>query len=363
MIKKVVFFMMLIVFLIGFIPTSYGAGIRSVLNTLEKGDVDLAKRLARELTSDERLKLEIILYLMENRNKKAKQLLRRLKGKRRNLFNTLYLEKNRYAIAVSKSRQKLYIVEFFRGFPIIKKNFSITTGEVPGDKWELGDKKTPNGVYFPLYFKTGLPKVYGSGAFPLNYPNSLDKYFFGKTGGGIWIHSSDRKFYISKYSSKGCVISTEPDFQKIKKFVSIKNTPVVITEDIEFIDDKLFKKYQSELLGFYKKWINGLKEFLRTDGIGFYFLYSPNFVSEFGGKFSYIKKNYKPLQKDKNIHIKTYDLAILKYGRIMFYGDIFVISFILEYSSEKRKFKERKVLYIKKEDGRFRILAEENIVL
>ncbi len=47
----------------------------------------------------------------------------------------------------------------------------------------------------------------------------------------------------------------------------------------------------------------------------------------------------------------------------MFFGDIFVISFVLEYTSGKRKFKERKLLYIKLEDGKFRILAEENLVL
>ncbi len=356
----------LFVFLFSF-NISYGVSLKSVIYTLEKGDLETTYGLVRKLDSKERIKLEIILYLMEGEKDKARKLLEYLKrlkkAKKKHLFNTIYREDKKKALVVSKAKQEIVLVEFFNNHPIITRKYQITTGEKAGNKWEKGDKKTPNGVYFPLYYKTGLPKVYGSGAFPLNYPNVLDKYFFKKTGGGIWLHSSNRNFYISKYSSRGCVIMKEPDFLIIKKYLKIKDTPIVITEDYEYIDGETFDKIQSRLLNFFDKWKKSFKEAINGNPINMYFLYSPNFVSKDGDKFKYIKEHYLDLKDDKNKKYMFANLSILKYGRIMLFGDIFVIAFNLEYFSDKRKIKKKKILYIKEEDGKFRIIGEENIPL
>jgi murein L,D-transpeptidase YafK len=341
---------------------SFGASLKSVINAINKGDLELAQTLARRLSADERLKLEIIIYLMEGRREKAKKLLDILKRKNRKyLFNTIYRENGKYVIVVSKGRQELKIIEFFFDYPVVKRTFHITTGENAGDKWLLGDKKTPNGVYYPLYFKTGLPKVYGSGAFPLNYPNVLDKFLFKKTGGGIWLHSSDRKYYISKYSSRGCVITTEPDFQRIKEFVKLKDTPIVIVPDYEYIDKETYDKYRRRLTDFYKNWISYLKEAIKGHEFNFLFLYSPFFVSEKGGKFTYLKDFLNSIRNDTNPKFSTSDLTILKYARIPFYGDIFVVSFIFDYKSDEKNYKVRKILYIKEYPDGFKIIGEENL--
>ncbi len=359
--KKLVF-ILLFFFVLSF--NSFGASLKSVINAINKGDLELAQTLARQLSADERLKLEIIIYLMEGRKEKAKKLLDILKRKNRKyLFNTLYRENGKHVIVVSKSRQELKIIEFFFNYPVVKRTFKITTGENAGDKWLLGDKKTPNGVYYPLYFKTGLPKVYGSGAFPLNYPNVLDKFLFKKTGSGIWLHSSDRKYYISKYSSRGCVITTEPDFQKIKRFVKLKDTPIVIVPDYEYIDKTTYDKYRNKLKNFYKNWINSLKEAINGHEFDFFFLYSPFFVSEKGGKFTYLKSFLNSIRSDTNPKFTTADLTILKYARIPFYGDIFVVSFIFNYKSNEKKYKVRKILYIKEYPDGFKIIGEENLKL
>ncbi len=350
-----------------FFGISYGVSLKSVIYTLEKGDLETTYGLVRKLDSKERIKLEIILYLMEGEKKKAKELLdylqRLKKAKKKYLFNTIYRENGKKVVVVSKAKQELIVVEFFSKHPIITRRYQITTGESAGNKWEKGDKKTPNGVYFPLYYKTGLPKVYGSGAFPLNYPNILDKFFFKKTGGGIWLHSSNRNFYISKYSSKGCVIMKEPDFLIIKKNLKIKDTPIVITEDYEYIDVESFDKIQSKLLEFFDNWKKSFKEAINGNPISLYFLYSPRFVSKDGDKFKYIKKYYVDLKEDKNKKYMFTNLSILKYGRIMLFGDIFVIAFNFEYFSDKRNIRKKKILYVKEEDGKFRIIGEENIPL
>jgi len=343
---------------------SYGAGasVKSVINAINKGDLELAQTLARQLTSDERMKLEIIIYLMDGRREKAKKLIDLLKKRnRRYLFNTLYRENGKYVIIVSKSRQELKVVEFYLNYPIVKRRYSITTGENAGDKWFLGDKKTPNGVYYPISYKTGLPRVYGSGAFPLNYPNVLDKYLFKKTGSGIWLHSSDRYVSITKYASRGCVITTEPDFKRIKNFVRLKNTPIVITEDYEYVDRDTYYKYRNNLIAFFNSWKKNLKEAVQGREFGFYFLYSPFFVSKEGGKFTYLKNFLDEIKNDEGVRISTDDLTILKYGRIPLFGDIFVISFIFNYSSFNKSYKVRKILYVREYKEGFKIIGEENI--
>ena len=365
--RKVMKFKVFIFFFLFIFNISYGANLKSVIYAVERGDLNTAYGLARKLDSKERVKLEIILYLMEGEKAKAQKLLnylQRLKrAKKKYLFNTIYRKDKKKAVIVSKARQEVMVVEFFNKHPLVIRRYQMTSGEVAGNKWVKGDKKTPNGVYFPLYYKTGLPKVYGSGAFPLNYPNVIDKYFFKKTGGGIWLHSSDRYFYLSKYSSRGCVILKEPDFLLLKKHIKIKDTPVVITEDYEYIDKASFEKYQRELLEFFNKWKENFKLAINGNSVGLHFLYSPNFVSCEGDKFKYIKEKYESLKDDKNKKFYFSDLAILKYGRIMLFGDIFVIAFNYDYSSDRRKIREKKILYIKEEDGKLRVIGEENIPL
>jgi len=346
---------------------SYAVSLKSVIYAIEKGDLNIAYGLARKLDSTERVKLEIILYLMEGEKDKAKRLIdylnRLKKAKKKYLFNTIYRENKKKVLVVSKAKQEIILVEFFYNHPIILNKYQMTSGEVAGNKWEKGDKKTPNGVYFPTSYKTNLPKVYGSGAFPLNYPNALDKYLFKKTGGGIWLHSSDRYFYISKYSSKGCVILKEPDFLALKKYIKLKKTPIVITEDYEYIDKESFDKYQKRLINFFEEWKKGFKLAVNGNPIRLYFLYSPEFVSAEGDKFKYIKKHYLDLKDDKDKKYMFTDLTILKYGRIILYGNIFVISFNLEYYSKNRKIKNRKILYLREYGDELKIIAEENIHL
>ena len=345
---------------LGFVAYSFGASINSVVSALNRGDVRLAQELARELPADERIKLEVIVHLMEGRQKEAKNLFSLIKSRNRVYpFNILYRENGGNIIIVSKSRQELKIYRFNSDYPSEVRKFTVTTGANAGDKWYRGDKKTPNGVYYPVSYRTNLPLVYGSGAFPLNYPNVLDKYKFKKTGGGIWLHSSNRNYYLSKYSSRGCVITTDPDFRKIKKYVSLKNTPVVIVPDYEMVDRRTYFKYRERLLNFFRDWKANFHKALRGDKFDLYFMYSSDFVSKEGTRFQYLDKVLDDFDSDYTF--STDDLTILKYARIPFWGDIFVISFIFNYGDDFENHRVRKILYIKEFPEGLKIIGEENI--
>jgi hypothetical protein len=86
----------------------------------------------------------------------------------------------RFAIVVDTRRSRLYLYENDiknGGQPRFVADYYVTQGKLGAEKLVEGDKKTPVGVY---HVTANLPRqkladLYGSGAFPLNYPNEWDK--------------------------------------------------------------------------------------------------------------------------------------------------------------------------------------------
>lgn len=132
-------------------------------------------------------------------------------------------------VAVDKGNHTLFYLE--KRSPLtIEQAFPSIHGQVEGDKLEQGDLRTPEGVYFvigkirgPLDFEE-----YGSQAYPLNYPNPVDK-LRGKTGGGIWIHSKGRP--IATQTTRGCIAVDLADIDALAPHL-LPGTPVVVAENI-----------------------------------------------------------------------------------------------------------------------------------
>ncbi len=139
-------------------------------------------------------------------------------------------------VAVSKSRQKLYV--FKQSSPMALKNsYVCTTGEKVGDKFAEGDLRTPEGVYFTeRRLDSGLDwDLYGTLAYTLNFPNPVDR-LREKTGSGIWIHG--RGHEIVPRETKGCVALYDPEMAKLEQDLVDLNleigAPVVIAEDLDW---------------------------------------------------------------------------------------------------------------------------------
>ncbi|MDR2503256.1 MAG: L,D-transpeptidase family protein [Deltaproteobacteria bacterium] len=108
-----------------------------------------------------------------------------------------------FLLAVDKKEQLLSVFE--RGSPLAKvAEYFCTTGQNEGDKLVEGDMKTPEGIYFVVsHIKSGLDyALYGNEAYPLNYPNPVDR-LRRKTGYGIWIHG--KGVPLVPFDSNGCV--------------------------------------------------------------------------------------------------------------------------------------------------------------
>lgn len=168
-----------------------------------------------------------------------------------------------HVILVEKATHKLHLYENNGSYPKLVKTFSTATGKFRGDKSVNGDHKTPEGIYtiYDFYSKEELlrrhgkyAEIYGSGAFPMDYPNFIDKRE-GKTGGGIWLHSTDDDNRISKgLDSRGCVVVQNQDLKNISEYIELNHTPIIVVQDVFYLSQSTWDRNRKEISEAVQKW-------------------------------------------------------------------------------------------------------------
>ena len=154
-----------------------------------------------------------------------------------------------YAIVVDTRKSRLYLYRNDQGRPRFVADYYVTQGKLGAEKTSEGDKRTPIGVY---HVTASLPRdkladLYGHGAFPLDYPNEWDKRH-GRSGSGIWLHGTPAEtFSRPPKASDGCVVLTNPDLDSIGKNLQVGLTPVIISNDIEWLSLDDWNKERNEL--------------------------------------------------------------------------------------------------------------------
>ena len=157
-----------------------------------------------------------------------------------------------YIVVVDKQFQKIYI---FHKNGVFSKVFeaSCSTGKNPGSKQVAGDARTPNGIFFitKILHNPGLPEVYGSMAFPLDYPTISDKRA-GRDGNNIWIHGTTKTLLPTQ--SKGCVVLHDSDLKRLANFIYLNRTPVIISEFVTWVPQSYVSPVKSELERILTSW-------------------------------------------------------------------------------------------------------------
>ena len=151
--------------------------------------------------------------------------------------------RNKHAIAIDASRSRLYLFENRATGLKLVADFYISVGKSGLEKNIEGDLRTPMGVYFITsnLDPKSLKNFYGSGALPLNYPNVLDSKR-GKTGKGIWLHGTPPgQFSRPPQATDGCVVLANPDLDQIIRTVEVRTTPVVISQQLNWITQKVVR--------------------------------------------------------------------------------------------------------------------------
>jgi len=341
------------------ISTARSTTLKDVIVDINTKNLEDLKREINALPYSEKCKIEVLYLLQKGKEEEAKRILSELRENKKVLSNIILLPSNIYSIVVDKANERLFLVRLEGGIPKVVLSFPCITGKRPGDKLKEGDQRTPEGIYFPMYWKANLPKVYGIGAFPLDYPNLLDREILKRDGYGIWIHGTDNP-NRPPYSSNGCIVLRNSDLGILRKYISLKRTPVVIVSKLSYSTEGELLSERESLLNFIMTWKRAWEN-TPKDIDGYLSLYDKDFVWDKGNLDDWVRYKKGITKYKKWIKIKISDLTIAKDGRLLKFGNIYVARMVLNYKSNNYKSVSNKVLYIIKRDGKWKILGEENL--
>jgi|TARA_B000000565_G_scaffold255039_1_gene234684 murein L,D-transpeptidase YafK len=262
-------------------------------------------------------------------------------------------KKSDYLLIVELSKSRLYLVKNDNP-PRVVNDFYVSIGKEGYSKFASGDNKTPTGIYTVKTFlhDNDLPELYGNGAFPINYPNSWDKRN-NKTGYGIWIHGVPRDTYSRPpLASEGCVVTSNKTLLKLKEFIHLGETKIILTEEINWVTKKEWKENNAFFQNVIQNWKMSWES---LDPYKYIAQHSVDFKSkqhDFEKRVSHILR----ITKDKEfIDLKLRDINIFFYPNKK---DLVFYEFKQDYKSNNFSSTTRKGLFWKKEEDVWRIIHE-----
>ena len=165
--------------------------------------------------------------------------------------------RHKHVIVSDTHEGRLYLYRNNQGKPELVKDYYMTVGSAGYGKQVEGDNKTPIGVYsiYKYIDDEQLPDLYGKGAFPVDYPNIVDRYR-KRTGYGIWLHGTPSDTYArSPWASEGCFVLSNDDFSDISQYISItEQTPVILSDGIQWVNWEELQEKRRSYLAILQAW-------------------------------------------------------------------------------------------------------------
>jgi murein L,D-transpeptidase YafK len=262
----------------------------------------------------------------------------------------------KYALVADTRKARLYIYRNAGGEARYVADYYISSGKNGSQKLKEGDKKTPIGVYFVT---ANLPRqkltdFYGSGAFPIDYPNDWDKRH-GRNGFGIWLHGTPSDTYSRPpRASDGCVVLANQDLDAVGATLQVGVTPVIISDGVEWVKPSDSVPLREKLSHYLENW----RRDWESGNIDAY-------IRNYGRDFSSGKQNLDEWIKHKrevNATKQWVKVRISNVGMFSYPGrdDLVVVNFDQEYLSNNLSNKMKKRQYWKKENktGHWKIVHE-----
>ncbi len=165
-------------------------------------------------------------------------------------------EKEKLALVLDSTKSTLFVFENTGKAPRYVADYYVTIGKNGLEKLREGDKKTPVGVYHVVSQlpKDKLTDFYGSGAYPISYPNEWDQ-MRGRDGHGIWLHGTPRDTYSRPpRASDGCIVLTNQDLETLAARLQIGSTPIVIADSIDWAKPEEVESLRSALASSIENW-------------------------------------------------------------------------------------------------------------
>ena len=261
-------------------------------------------------------------------------------------------------LLVDAKRSRLYLYENKAGRPKFVRDYYISQGKLGIHKLKEGDQKTPVGVYFITSHLIGskLPDFYGPGALPINYPNEWDK-INGRGGSGIWLHGvASEIFSRPPLASDGCVVLSNIDFLALADFVEVGKTPIIISEELEFVDTNKWNTEREAASKLLDDWRLDLES---MDNNRLLANYSRNFRTLQGDNINtWFMKQRQLSDENRAVSIKLRDVTQFRYpGK----DNMIVSTFTQDSFAGKSKTSVKKRQYWIKEASRWRIIYETQV--
>jgi murein L,D-transpeptidase YafK len=260
-----------------------------------------------------------------------------------------------HAVVVDTQKARLYLYQNDNGTPRFVADYYISHGKLGAEKFREGDKKTPIGVYHVTSTipRQKLTDFYGSGAFPINYPNEWDKKQ-GKNGHGIWLHGTPSDtFSRPPKASDGCVVLANTDLDALAKNLQVGTTPVIISNSIEWLSLDDWQSERQALLKMIDEW-RGDWESLDNDRYARH--YARNFSSDGKNRESWLEQKRKVNAGKQWVKVETRNISMFRNpGK----DEYVVITFEQDYQSSNLSNRMQKRQYWIKEDGRWKIVSED----
>ena len=260
----------------------------------------------------------------------------------------------KHALLVDSRRSRLYVFSNDAGRPRLIADYYVTLGKNGVEKTREGDQKTPIGVY---HVTADLPRkkltdFYGSGAFPINYPNEWDRRL-GRNGHGIWLHGTPAAVYSrAPRASDGCIVLANPDLDSVRAYMQVGLTPVIIADEVEWSDAQALEAERRSLNAAIEEW---RADWASRDTERYLAHYSPRFRSGAQDLAAWSKHKRGVNAAKKWIKVDLSRLSMFRYPR---QGDFVVVTFEQDYRSSSLSNVSRKRQYWVKEPGGWKILYE-----
>lgn len=263
----------------------------------------------------------------------------------------------RHSILVDLSKSRLYVFDTAGETPLLIDDYFVSMGRGGSGKVNEGDLKTPMGVYFvQSYISPGqLADKYGSGAYPINYPNAWDR-LNGKTGHGIWLHGTRSGTYNRPpLASEGCVVLPNEDLLKVGSYIDLKNTPVLIGENIQWLSLSQWQQHQLAFNQIHQQWE---KDWESLNVENYLAHYSARFYSGKQDYVSWAAHKRRVAQYKSFVDVKLSNLSLLLHPN----EDVMVATYLQTYNSDNFSSQSWKRQYWNREaDGEWRIVFEGEI--
>ncbi len=260
-------------------------------------------------------------------------------------FVSYYPAKDIFYIVVDKAKGRL---DLYNSQPSLVQSYRCRVNvEIDSEDTLVS---TPTGIYFAVSLIA--PDEYGeersNPAFVLNYPNPLDSI----------IGFEEKEIHLASYpitppenlNTEGNVILASEDFFELSNFVIIQRTPIIILDEVTYSSAGETAERAREVKDFIYRWSEAWDERNPRLYSGFY---SERFFAKGKNKVNWLDYNRRINENVSSIRANLKEMQILEAGA----GILAVVD--LRRISGSGSYREKRRLYLMKEEAKWSILSEE----